>query len=821
MTSLPVRSAHRRISARFSPQQLSLRLLLLAGIFLFVHAAILTLAPAARARTWQVDYRWSHWLGFLVWCLVFGLAERTVRRRLPDADPYLLPLAALLSGWGLLTIYRLEPAFGLRQTLWLAVCGAAIQLGLRLSAELGFLRRYKYIWLTGGLLLTALTLVFGTNPNGGGPRLWLGCCGLYFQPSEPLKLLFIVYLAAYLSGRLPFIAKAWQLLVPTAVLMGVALLLLVVQRDLGTASIFIVLYTIILFVASGKKRLLLISLVGLAVAGFAGYFLFDVVRLRVDAWIDPWLDPSGRSFQIVQSLMAVANGGTFGRGPGLGNPGLVPVAISDFIYTSIAEETGLTGSLALLGLIGFLTLRSLHVAMRAPDNFRRLLAAGLAVYLGVQSILIIGGNIRLLPLTGVTLPFVSYGGSSLLTSILGLVILLLISNQPENEPAIMAQSFPFSLLSSGLLLGLLALALTSGWWAIARGPDLLERTDNARRTIADRFVKRGSLLDRNETAINVTQGQPGGFQRLYLYPELGPVAGYTDPVYGQSGLEAALDPYLRGLQGNPASTLWWDHLVYGQPPPGLDVRLSLDLELQARADALLQGRVGAAILLNASSGELLVMSSHPNFDPKNLETMANSLFSDPRSPLLDRAAQGLYPPGELLNLFLRTAGYERVPSAAVAEDWYSVLGFYTAPAVRLHVAMASSPGETLLVSPLQVALAAAALSNGGIRPAPRLAMAVNTPLQGWVILPALGQPVTVFSPTQVKQTTDALLVNGESFWSWNGVSASGGSAAVWAVGGTFSDWQGTPLTAVVLLEQDDRQGAAAIVKSLLEQATQP
>ena len=359
-----------------SPVQIQSRLLRLAGVFLFLYALILTLAPAARARTWVVDYRWSHWLGFAAWVIIFSLAQILSHRRLPDTDPYILPIAALLTGWGTLTVYRLIPGFGLRQTAWLLVCGLVFLLGLRLSPELRFLRRYKYLWLTGGLMLTALTLVFGTNPSGGGLRLWLGCCGVYLQPSEPLKLLFIIYLAAYLADRLPLSLRPLPLLAPTAVVIGVALSMLFVQRDLGTASIFIFLYTIILFVASGKKRILPISIAGLVIAGVAGYFLFDVVRFRVDAWINPWLDPSGRSFQIVQSLMAVANGGTSGRGPGLGGPGLVPVAISDFVFTAIAEETGLVGTLGLLALIGFFTARGIHIAMRAPDNFRRILAAG-------------------------------------------------------------------------------------------------------------------------------------------------------------------------------------------------------------------------------------------------------------------------------------------------------------------------------------------------------------------------------------------------------------------------------------------------------------
>jgi cell division protein FtsW (lipid II flippase) len=804
-----------------SRSQVQARLLTLSAIFLFLYSLILTLAPAARARSWAVDYRWSHWLGFGVWGIVFLLTHILTTHRLPDADPYFLPLAALLTGWGILTIYRLVPVFGFRQTFWLLVCGLVFLLGLRVSPELRFLRRYKYIWLTGGLLLTALTLIFGTDPGGGYEKAWLGCCGVYLQPSEPLKLLLIVYLAAYLADHLPLSLRLLPLLAPTAVVMGIALLLLAVQRDLGTASIFIFLYTIILFVASGKKRILLISLVGLAVAGIAGYFLFDVVRLRVDAWFNPWLDPSGRSFQIVQSLMAVANGGTSGRGPGLGSPGLVPVAISDFVFIAIAEETGLVGTLGLLTLIGFFVARGLRAALRAPDSFRRILAAGLTAYIGAQSILIIGGNVRLLPLTGVTLPFVSYGGSSLLTSFLALLILIFISSQPEDEPAPLPAPQPYLLLAGLLGLGLCALAVVNAWWAVWRGPDLLLRTDNARRSIADRYVKRGSLLDRNEMPINFTEGETGNYTRVYLYPDLASITGYTDPVYGQAGLEATLDPYLRGLQGNPASSIWWDHLVYGQSPPGLDVRLSIDLGLQQRADALLANRTGAIVLLNAESGEILAMTSHPTFDPSRLGEQAAALLKDPQSPLLDRAAQELYPPGADMQSWLQAIGLSARPPIINAAGLYPALGFYSTPDLRLPVAIARSPDKSLRLSPLQVALAAAALSHDGLRPAPRLAMAVKIPSQGWVVLPPLSNPVQVLPTDVAASATQTLMVKSRPFWEWSGLAGQGNKTISWYLAGTLPNWQGTPLAIVVLLEDGNQQWAATIGQGLLEAAMQP
>lgn len=804
-----------------SPRLIQRLLLALAAFFVFIHSLILTLAPAARARTWDVDYRWSHWLGFAVWLAVFALLHFQLQSRLPDTDPYLLPIVALLTGWGLLTIWRLLPGFGLRQSVWLLLSGLVLALGLRLSPKLDFLRRYKYIFLTAGILLTALTFFFGTNPSGSGLRLWLGCCGVYLQPSEPLKLLFLVYLAAYLSEMLLLRYRLLAIVTPTAIVTGLALVLLVGQRDLGTASIFICLYTITLYIASGRKRVLWISLAGLAVAGVAGYYLFDVIRLRVDAWLNPWLDPAGRSYQIVQSLMAIANGGVSGRGPGLGSPGLVPVATSDFIYTAIAEETGLAGTLGLLLLIGIFTARGLVTALRAPDAFRRILAAGLTAYITGQSILIIGGNTRLLPLTGVTLPFVSYGGSSLLTSFIALLLLLLISNRAEEEPAPLPNPQPF-LLTGGLLgLGLLALAAVTGWWALWRGPDLLTRTDNARRAIADRYVRRGALLDRNEQPINLTEGSPGDYARVYAYPDLSSVIGYTHPNYGQSGLEASLDNYLRGLQGNPASLIWSNHLFYGQPPPGLDIRLSLDLRLQARADFLLGSRSGAVVLMNAETGEILVMASHPTFDANRLDEIEESLLADPASPLLNRAVQGAYPPGGVLEPFLLAAGLTDSPSAADLEGLYNGLGFFEAPQVRLPAAEAAAPGEELRLSPLQMALAAATLSNGGTRPVPRLAVAVNTISEGWVILPTLGEPSAVFLTGPADSAAASYAVGSSPFWQFSASAGTQAEPFTWSLGGTLPGWQGTPVVVVVLLEEDYPELAEYIGLELLESATRP
>jgi cell division protein FtsW (lipid II flippase) len=794
------------------------RLLRRAALFLIVYSLILTLSPAVRERSWDVDYRFAHWLGMFAWLGLVYLSHRASIRQLQDHDPYLFSAAAFLAGWGLLTIWRLDEGFGLKQTVWLSISLLIFTFSLRLPHNLVFLRQYKYVLLTSGLILTALTIIFGTNPMGFGPRLWLGCCGVYFQPSELLKLLLVIYLAAYLADRPTIQLSTLPLLIPTLALTGLALTLLVVQRDLGTASIFILLFTTILFVVTGKKRVLVGTVAALIFSLTIGYFFINIIQIRINGWINPWDDPAGDSYQIVQSLLAVANGGVLGRGPGLGNPLLVPVAISDFIFSAIAEETGLVGTVGLLAAIWLILSRGMVAALRAADRFRRFLATGIVAYIGIQSLLIIGGNIRLLPLTGVTLPFVSYGGSSLLTSFIAILLLVMISTHEENEPAALTSHLPYSTITGILGVGFAVLALAVGWWGIIRGPDLLNRTDNARRAIADRYVERGQILDRNNAPINTTEGESGSYERVYLYPDLAPITGYTHPIFGQAGLEFTLDDYLRGLQGNPSSLIWWDHLLYGTPPPGLDVRLSIDLAIQEKADELLGDHAGALILMNANTGEILAMASHPVYDPNKLDEEGAQLSRDETAPLVNRATQGLYPIGTSLQPIYKIKFNDNFASETQLNALFIELGFYQTPVINIPLA-GSFVGEStkdLRISPLQMALAASVLGNHGTMPAPRISMAMNTPEQGWVILPSEGKPRELYQASATDEAAMSYIVEGRPYWSHTGQANIGEDVFTWLIAGTVPDWGGTPLVLVVTLEEDNIPLAETVRTRLLD-----
>ncbi|MBI3163066.1 MAG: FtsW/RodA/SpoVE family cell cycle protein [Chloroflexi bacterium] len=796
------------------------RLLQWAALFLFLQSSILTLSPAVRERSWNVDYRLSHWVGFFAWAALTYLIHRLLTKTLPERDVYIFPAASLLTGWGLLAIWRLDESFGLKQTAWLLISSLTLIILLRLRKDLSFLRNYKYIFLSAGLLITALTLIFGTNPLGIGPRLWLNLGGVYFQPSEPLKVLLVIYLSAYLADRASIRLSSIPLLVPTVVVTGLALLLLVVQRDLGTASIFIMIFTVFLFIATGKRRILIGTGSFLLAALLIGYYFVDIIHARVVGWLNPWGDPTGNSYQIIQSLLAVANGGILGRGLGIGSPLLVPVSISDFIFAAISEEAGLAGTLGLVCLIWLILSRGLIIALRAPDQFRRYLAAGITAYLGIQSLLIIGGNLRLLPLTGVTLPFVSYGGSSLLTSFLALYLLLTTSHVEDDEPAPIKESRSISTLSGIFAVGFAACAIGGAWWAIVRGDDLLARTDNARRAIADRYVLRGELVDSANTPLHVTTGESGSYIRKYLYPDLAPIIGYTHPVYGQAGLEASLDEYLRGLQGNPSSLILTNQLVYGTPPPGLDVRLSLDLSLQTRADELLGTHTGAIILMNAETGEILVMASHPAFDPNRLDEQGNALSQDKNSPLLNRATQGLYPLGGAMLPVIQAAFDGDIPSDAAMLSFLGEAGLLDAPLIAMPVAKREMTNEIedLRASPLQVCLAAAAVSYQGVLPAPRIATAVNTREQGWVVLPALTEARELIQPKAAAEAALSLLKENGTFWSHSARGRINKTTVTWFIAGTPPDWQGAPLVLVVALEEDNPKFAETLGERLLNAA---
>ena len=370
-------------------------------------------------------------------------------------DQLILPAVGAMGAVGIVMLNRLPQdlagtsAFGLElgmaatQVLWFGVGLAAmvaIAVGLR---DYGVLRHYKYTWAAAGILLLAATLLFGYEVNGA--RLWIDLGPVSVQPGEFLKIVLVIFIASYLtetrtlltsaSVRIGFIRiPPLPYLLPMLVLFAAVMLIVVRLNDLGTALLFFGTFLVMLFAATGRRSYVLIGLLLFVAGSFVAYQLFGHVQARVNVWLDPFADPLGAGFQPVRARYALGRGGLFGEGLGqgivtLGGGLTIPFVHTDFIFTAIAEELGMLGAFALLGFAAVLVFRGLNIAARARDDFGALLAVGLTASLGLQTLIIIGGNTKLIPLTGITLPFVSYGGSSVLASFVMVGLLLAVSHR--------------------------------------------------------------------------------------------------------------------------------------------------------------------------------------------------------------------------------------------------------------------------------------------------------------------------------------------------------------------------------------------------------
>ncbi len=380
----------------------------------------------------------------LFFIAVFVALHIVVRLLLPLADPYLLPVTALLCALGLTAIYRIEPALALLQGRWLLVGAALFVLTVVLVREPRRLDRYRYVIGAVGLCLLILTIVAGTEVRGA--RLWIHVFGMSIQPSEFAKLAIVIFLAGYLDD------KKVMLSVPTRRLLGVpvpapkyfgpllvmwvlSLAMLVFMKDFGMSLLFMAVFVGLLYMATARIVYVVIGGGLFAAAAAFAVSVVPHVHDRFAIWLDPWAQAETTGFQLLQSLFTIADGGALGAGFGrgyllysAGHP-VVPDMATDFIFAAIANEMGLLGAVAVILCFFLFVWRGFRVAVWAPDGFSKLLAAGLAAAFGLQSFIIIGGVTRLIPLTGVTLPFVSYGGSSIVANFVLVALLLMVSHR--------------------------------------------------------------------------------------------------------------------------------------------------------------------------------------------------------------------------------------------------------------------------------------------------------------------------------------------------------------------------------------------------------
>lgn len=362
-------------------------------------------------------------------CVVIGLAHFMVRKFNPDGDKFLLIFACILSIIGIAMIYRLNPGEAVRQIISVALGIAVYIVTVVFLPDMEKLSKFKYPYLGVVAAFMPLAILFGRETYGAKNWVYIGSFG--FQPSEFAKIALVLYLAAVLkdfNNEKKGIDHIKQLAEPAGVMMY-SLLFLVLQKDLGSALIFFGVAVSILYVATSKKKYVVTCLGLFAAGSVVAYNLFSHVRLRVMIWKDPWKYASDQGYQIVEGLYSISSGGMFGSGLGQGYPNIVPVNTSDYIFSSICEEFGMVFGIGIMILMFLLFYRGIRVAFITEHKFSQITAVGLSTMIACQTLVIIGGIFAIIPLTGITLPFVSYGGSSLLTTFFALGLLQKISEE--------------------------------------------------------------------------------------------------------------------------------------------------------------------------------------------------------------------------------------------------------------------------------------------------------------------------------------------------------------------------------------------------------
>lgn len=637
----------------------------------------------------------------------FAAAHIGVRIFAPGADPAILPVVFTLSGIGITFVTRLQPDASLGQVIFLFL-GVALMVGtLAVVKNLEVVKRYKYVLGIAGIILLVLPMFIGTEIYGS--KLWIKIGGFQFQPGEFAKVLIVLFLAGYLAENRELLSISnrtvlgikfprLRLLYPLFIVWGVCLLVVAFERDLGSALLFYTIFLIMLYVATGRVSYVIIGLALLAVGAFGMYQIMSHVQVRVAIWLDPFSDAQNLGYQIVQSLFSLADGGLAGVGIGKGMADIIPVVASDMIFAAIGEEMGLLGGSAVLLLFMLFAVRGLTTAARAKSDLAAFSAAGLTAAISFQAFTIVGGVTKLIPLTGVTLPFMSQGGSSLLASFVIVALLLRAGDEATGRSTEIANTST-DLATAGYrttvrgshmrrpaldtpesgLLGRVALAnrltrtvfLFTALFAVLIGnityiqvikaSEYQDMPSNNHTINKARFIKRGSIITADGlTLAESIQQADGTYARSYPNGNLAAhVVGYYSQQYGTMGIENTQNDTLTGSKDYSS---WQNALnsLAGISEPGNSVQLTIDSRIQRAAEQALAGRVGAIVALDPRSGAVLAWASAPTFDNTNIQAAieAANASGGTDTSMYDRATLALYTPGSTFKVLTLASALE-------------------------------------------------------------------------------------------------------------------------------------------------------------------
>ena len=637
----------------------------------------------------------------------FAAAHIGVRIFAPGADPAILPVVFTLSGIGITFVTRLQPDASLGQVIFLFL-GVALMVGtLAVVKNLEVIKRYKYVLGIAGIILLVLPMFIGTEIYGS--KLWIKIGGFQFQPGEFAKVLIVLFLAGYLAENRELLSISnrtvlgikfprLRLLYPLFIVWGVCLLVVAFERDLGSALLFYTIFLIMLYVATGRVSYVIIGLALLAVGAFGMYQIMSHVQVRVAIWLDPFSDAQNLGYQIVQSLFSLADGGLAGVGIGKGMADIIPVVASDMIFAAIGEEMGLLGGSAVLLLFMLFAVRGLTTAARAKSDLAAFSAAGLTAAISFQAFTIVGGVTKLIPLTGVTLPFMSQGGSSLLASFVIVALLLRAGDEATGRSTEIANTST-DLATAGYrttvrgshmrrpaldtpesgLLGRVALAnrltrtvfLFTALFAVLIGnityiqvikaSEYQDMPSNNHTINKARYIKRGSIITADGlTLAESVQQADGTYARSYPNGNLAAhVVGYYSQQYGTMGIENTQNDTLTGSKDYSS---WQNALnsLAGISEPGNSVQLTIDSRIQRAAEQALAGRVGAIVALDPRSGAVLAWASAPTFDNTNIQAAieAANASGGADTSMYDRATLALYTPGSTFKVLTLASALE-------------------------------------------------------------------------------------------------------------------------------------------------------------------
>ena len=621
--------------------------------------------------------------------VAFFAAHLAERKFTPNADPAILPIAFVLAGVGITFVLRLAPDAAVKQIVWLFAAVVCMILTVLFASSFEKLGRIKYTSLLLGVVLLLLPMLPVIGQEYNGSRIWLSIGGMSFQPGEIAKIFIVLFLAAYLadnrellsvmrSTRIGFKLPHFRTLIPLIAMWVMALLIVIFERDLGSALLLFGVFLTMLYVCTGRISYVFIGIALVAIGGFGLYKMFSHVQTRISIWLDPFADPSGSGYQLVQSLYSLADGGLFGQGIGRGLPQYIPFAESDFIFSAIAEEMGLLGGAAVIILFMLFAVRSLLAAANAKSDFAAFSAVGLSASICFQAFIIIGGVTGFIPLTGLTLPFMSQGGSSLISSFIIVGLLLCISNQGTGLGTEMRNTGQIRLLGpdTGVLgrsalgkrltvviavFALLFAALIANltYVQVFRAEALQAMPNNNHTLTKQAQYERGAILTSDDVVLAQSEQQSDGtYTRNYPQGNLAAhVVGYTSSQYGSSGLEASLSST---LTGQDSFETFSDAIkaFAGEKTPGNDVKLTINSQIQKSAQSQLEGVNGAAVVLDTKTGAVLAEASTPTYDANDVSSLLSGASSSSEGTLVNRATQTLYAPGSTFKTITLAAGLD-------------------------------------------------------------------------------------------------------------------------------------------------------------------